>query len=258
MKILLQYWKLNFLSIIEYKISFFIQAFVMILNDILLVSIWYMFFMKFWEIWWMNFWEFAILMIINVFIFSIIHIFFFWYSSLSTIVEQWKLDSHLLLPKNILFRLLANAMMVSAFWDLLFAFILMYFIADLSLLLIIKIIVLSVFGSMTFIWFLLIFSSLSFFIWSSRNIVRWVFEAILWPSFYPPWIFEWTILKYVFMTIIPVFFVVFLPYDLVLNFSFTWFLILVSWSSFFLFLWIFTFYKWLKRYESWNMLNTNV
>lgn len=258
MKIILQYWKLNFLSIIEYKISFLIQFLSMIINDILFVSIWYMFFMKFWTIWGMNFNNFAVLMIIMVFVFAIVHIFFWWYYSLPIMIEQWKLDNHLLLPKNILVRLISNYMMVAAFWDLIFWFMLMYFIPDFSFLLVLKIIVVSIFWAITFLWFLFIFWSLSFFIWSSKNLLRWVFEAVLWPSHYPPWIFEWTILKYIFMTILPIFLIVFLPYNLVIDFSIEWFLVLIFWSLFFLFLWFFTFYKWLKKYESGNMLNTNV
>lgn len=258
MKIILQYWKLNFLSIIEYKISFFIEVFAMLINDVLFISIWYMFFLKFWEIWGMDFWNFAILMSIMVMVFAIVHIFFAWYYSIWIKIENWKLDSHLLLPKNILVRLLSDKMMIWAFWDLIFSFMLMYFIPNLSFLIVFKIIVFSILWSLTFVWFLLIFASLSFFIWSSKNLMKWVFEAVLWPSHYPPWIFEWTILKFVLMTVLPVFYVVFLPYNLILDFNIFWFLELIIVSLFFLFLWVFTFYRWLKRYESGNMLNTNV
>jgi ABC-2 type transport system permease protein len=258
MKILLQYWKLNFLSLIEYKIPFFIEIIAMIINDILFIWIWYMFFLKFWTIWWMDFWNFAILMSIMVFVFSFLYIFFWWYYSLWTMIEQGRLDSHLLLPKNVLLRILSNSMLTSAFWDLLFGFMLMTLIPNLTILIIFKIIILSILWTFTFLWFMLIFCSLSFFIWSSRNLVKWMFESVLWPSHYPPWIFEWTFIKYIFMTIIPVFYVVFLPYELVLDFTFLWFLQLLLWSIFFLFLWIIIFYKWLKRYESWNMLNTNI
>ena len=258
MKILLQYWKLSFLSLFEYKVSFLIQIFSMIINNTLVLSIWYMFFMKFVTIWWIDFWYYVLLLSIMTMVFAIVHIFFGWYYNIWTMIEQWKLDSHLLLPKNILIRLLSNDMMVVAFGDLLFAFMLMYFIPNLSFILVLKIILLSILWAITFLWFLLIFTSLSFFIWSSRNLVRWVFEAILSPGHYPPTIFEWTVLKYIFMTLIPVYFVVFLPYELAMNFDLIWFVKLLFGSLFFLFLWVFTFYTGLKKYESGNMLNTNV
>jgi len=258
MKILLQYWKLNFLSLIEYKLNFLIEISSMILNDILFVSIWYMFFMKFWSIWWMNFWEYAILMSIMVIIFAYVHIFFWNYQSIWIMIEEWKLDSHLLLPKNILLRLLSGKMITSAFWDLIFWIMLMFFIPNLTILIVFKILILSFIGSLVFIWFLLIFVSLSFYFWSSKNLIRWIFESILWPSHYPPNIFEWTVLKYLFMTIIPVYFVVFLPYELVSNFSFIWFIYLILATLLFLSLWVTIFFRWLKRYESGNMINTNI
>lgn len=258
MKIVLQYWKLNFLSLIEYKLNFLIEVVGMILNDVLFVSIWYMFFMKFWTIWSMQFWDYASLMSIMVFVFAYIHIFFWNYINIWTMIEEWKLDSHLLLPKNILIRLLSWRMMTSAFWDVIFWFMLMFFIPNLTIIIVFKILLFSFIWSITFLWFLLIFVSLSFFIWSSKNLIRWVFEAILWPSHYPPNIFEWTLIKYIFMTIIPIYFVVFQPYELITNFSLSWFLYLLLWAIFFMSFWIFLFYKWLKRYESGSMMNMNI
>jgi ABC-2 type transport system permease protein len=258
MKIILHYWKLNFLSLIEYKVSFLIATISMIINNTLFFSIWYMFFSEFWSIWWMELWTFAILLSIFVMIYAIIHIFFCGYRDIWLMVEQWKLDSQLLLPKNLLLRILSSKMEVSAFWDLLYAFILMAFIPNLSAFLILKIIFVSIFGAITFLWFFLIFNSLTFYIWSSKNLTRWIFEAIMWPSHYPPWIFEWTFLKVIFMSILPVYYIIFLPYELTIDFTLKWFLTLVWWSVFFLSLWIFSFYKWLQRYESGNMMYTNV
>jgi len=60
------------------------------------------------------------------------------------------------------------------------------------------------------------------------------------------------------MTVIPVYFVVFLPYELAVNFDLLWFFKLLIVSLLFLSLWILTFYKGLKKYESWNMLNINI
>lgn len=258
MKIILQYFKLNFLSLLEYKIPFLIEVVAMLVNNSLFISIWYMFFMKFWTIWWMEFGTFAMLLSIMVMVFGIMHVFFWWYNSIWLMIEQWKIDSHLLLPKNILLRLLANKINIWAFWDIIFSFMLMYFIPNITIWIVLKIIIFSIIWSFVFLWFMLIFVSLSFFIWSSKNIVKWMFESVLWPSHYPPWILEWTIIKYFFMTIIPVFYVVFLPYNLLQNFTWYWFFILICSAIFFMSLWIFVFYKWLEKYESGNMLNTNI
>lgn len=256
--LILHFWKLNLLSAMEYKLSFFTQVFMMVVNDALFFLVWVFFFKIFWTIWGLDIWKFAILLSIMVMVFWIVHTFFNGYYRIGQMIEEWKLDSHLLLPKNILVRLITSSMMVSAIWDIAYAFLIMFLIPNLTFLIVLKIVTFAIIWSFTLIWFMLIFTSLSFFIWSSRNIIRWIFDAILRPSHYPPWIFEWTILKYIFMTLIPVYFIVFAPFELILNFSFEKLLFLIWWSIFFVFLWSRVFYIWLKRYESGNMINTNI
>lgn len=238
--------------------SFFIQIFMMIVNDFLFFLIWIFFFKIFWTIWGLDYGTFAILLSIMVMVFWIVHTFFNGYYRIWTMIEEWKLDSYLLLPKNILVRLIASSMMTVAIGDIIYSFMLMTIIPDVNAFIILKIIFYSLIWSVTFIWFMLLFTSLAFYTWSSKNLTKWIFESLLWPSHYPPWIFDWTILKYIFMTIVPVYFVVFGQFELMIEFSIKKFLVLIGWTLFFLFLWTFVFYKWLKRYESGNMVNTNV
>jgi ABC-2 type transport system permease protein len=257
-KIILHFWKLNLLSALEYKLSFFTQVFMMILNDFLFVFIWVLFFKIFWSIWWLDIWTFFILISIMVLVFWIMHTFFWWYSQIGYLIENWKIDSHLLLPKNILIRLIVSWLMISAIWDVFYSFIVMCFIPNLTFLMVIQIIFYSIIWSFTFLGFMIIFNSLSFYIWSSKNIVTWMFEWVLWPSHYPPWIYDGSFLKYVFLTILPVYFIIFWEFKLILNFDFLLLLKLLLASIFFLSFWFFVFYKWLKKYESWNMINTNI
>ena len=256
-KLILYFWKLNLFSAMEYRVSFMIQVFSMIINDVFFFLIWVFLFKIFWTIWWLKIWEFMILLSIMIMVFWISHTFFNWYYRISEMIEEWKLDSYMLLPKNLLLRILTSSMNISAIWDIIYALLLMLLIPNISILLILKIIIYATIWSFTFIWFMLIFCSLSFFMWSSRNMLRWAMEGILWPSHYPPWIFEWSFLKYIFMTIIPVYFVVWWWFELVMNFDFFLLLKLIFWSSIFVFLWFSTFYYWLKKYESWNMININ-
>lgn len=258
MKTLLYIWKLNLLGLMEYKLSFFMQVWFMIINDFMFAFLWYMFFLKFKTIWWLVFNDFLLLFSIMTMVFWLMHVFFGWFNKIHTLVEEWKLDSHILLPKNLYFRLLASSMMTSAIWDILFSFILMSMIDGVNMFMVFKIVILSILWTIVFLGFMMIFVSLSFFIWSSKSIVRGMFEWILWPTHYPPGIFEWTFLKFIFMTIIPAFYIVFLPFELVKDFDFNWFIILLISAIVFFSLWYFTFYKWLKRYESWNMINMNV
>lgn len=258
MKTLIYLWKLNLLSLMEYKLSFFLQVWFMIVNDFLFAFLWYLFFLKFKTIWWLVFNDFLLLFSIMTMVFWLMHVFFWWFNKIWIMIEEWKLDSQMLLPKNLFFRLLAWSMMTAAIWDIFFSFILMTMIDWVNIYMVIKMLILSSIWVAVFLWFMMIFVSLSFFVWSSKSIVKWVFEAILWPTHYPPGIFEHSFLKFVFMTVIPAFYIVFLPFELIKNFTFNWFISLLLWAMIFFWLGYFTFYKWLKRYESWNMINVNV
>ena len=258
LKLVLYFWKLNLFSAMEYKVSFIIQVFWMIINDCMFFLVWVFFFKIFGTLGGLDIWKFAILLSIMVMVFWMVHTFFYGYYRIWIMIEEGKLDNYLLLPKNILVKLLTSSMMTTAVWDILFAFLLMFLIPDLNFLMVIKIILLSIIWTGTFIGFMLIFISLSFFTWSSKNLTRWIFEALLGPSHYPPWIFDWTILKFIFMTLIPVYFISFWQFYLILNFTFLGLVKLILWSLAFLILWISMFYKWLKKYESGNMLNINV
>ncbi|MDD3119968.1 MAG: ABC-2 family transporter protein [Candidatus Gracilibacteria bacterium] len=226
LKILPTIWKLNILSCIEYRASFLIQVVGMFLNDIVLIYMWYLFFQKFQTIGGLTFNEYIPLVSLMCIVFAWLSILFGGYWKISELIVNGGLDSYILLPKNILFKIISSVLYVSAIGDLFFGLALLIFLYKASLFFILKILALSLIGSFAMLGFMVFFQSLSFFIGSSRELSRAVFDAILGPSFYPPKIFEGTFLKIVFMTVIPVFFTTFLPYKLAMDFSWNEFLIL--------------------------------
>ena len=263
--IFFQILKHSIMSAMEYKLSFLTQIIFMIINNSFFVFIFYLFFLKFKTIWWIEFYEWTILFSLFAFLFSFLHLFVAGFSVISNNIREWKIDSFLLLPIYPLTSILPSKFLVSAIWDLLtsiWIFYLVYIFSDINILWVIllcfKVMFLSIFSSFIILWFMIFFHSLSFYLWSSDQLSRWAFEAILWPSMYPPAIYESTFLKPLFMTILPVFYIVFLPFKLVSDFNILDFSILVFASIFSMFLWIFTFNRWLKKYESGNMMNTNL
>lgn len=110
---------------------------------------------------------------------------------------------------------------------------------------------------MTFVGFMIMIHSLSFYVGNIGEFSRAAFEGVLGPSNYPPQIFEGTFLKFLFMTILPVYFVGFLPYELLLHFNWTGFLVLITASTGFFSLGVFSFYQGLKKYESGNVMGVN-
>jgi ABC-2 type transport system permease protein len=221
------------------------------------VSFWFGIISKFWSFWGFTFRDYLILFTTVLFNFSFIHIFFWWYNRISQWIINWSLDNYLLLPKSVLLKILTSSIPTSIFWDLTNALLLPFFISWFTISLLIGIIYFSFIWSLVFLGFIIFVESLSFFIGSSKELSRTTFEMILWPWNYPEKTFEGTFFKYLFITIIPVFYTYYLPYNLSRNFELKWFIILHLSALFFLTLWIFTFYKWLKRYESGNLMNLN-
>lgn len=252
------FMKNNFKIVFEYKTSFLIQAFAMLISNTSFFLVWYFIFDRFGTFSWFNFYDYLILFDTLLFNFCFVHIFFWWYSNIATWATNWTLDNFLLMPKWVLSKLLAYWMPSSIFWDLINAFLIPLFVPGFTFFMFLKVLYFSFIWSFVFLGFMIISTSLSFFTWSSKEISRALFELILWPWNYPEKIFEWTFLKLLFVTVIPVYYTFYLPFNLVRHFEWKWFIILHLSAIFFMWIWYIIFYKWLKRYESGNLINTNI
>jgi ABC-2 type transport system permease protein len=258
-KIIIQIRKLNILSALAYRTSFLIQVVSMILNDAVMFTLFYFFFSRFGTIGGMDFQGYIRLLLVVLWWYCVTHIFLYGSRKIGEMVMNGSLDAHLLLPKNILIRILTSGFSISAIGDLIYGIWLLFFIKDLTPIFIVKLLFVSLCAGIVFAWFMTIFESLAFWIGSSKELSRGVFDAILWPSHYPPGIFKWIVFKVMFMTVIPVFFFAYLPYDIITSwFSLQKMLLLAGAAIFFWWLWTFVFYRGLRRYESGNMMNVNL
>ena len=113
----------------------------------------------------------------------------------------------------------------------------------------------------TIVWLgaMIFYNSLSFWIGSSERIADGAFNGIIGASLYPSAIFEGTPLKWILLTIFPAYFGIYYPQAFSVS---SWDLGLLSLSlagaAFFLGLGVFSFCRGLRRYESGNMMVTNV
>ncbi|EKD44691.1 MAG: protein of unknown function DUF990 [uncultured bacterium (gcode 4)] len=256
-RIIFQFWKLNLLRVLEYRWSLLTQITWMMLSDTITILMWIFFFDKLGKIGWMEFNDYIVLYSILLFVFSYVHVFFGGYQEIAENIMNGRLDSYLLLPKNELIFMLVDSFRVDVLWDVFFWIGLLFFVKWVSLLFIGKILILSLFGALILLGFMIFFQSLAFYMGSSRELSRAMFELMLWPTHYPPKIYEWSFLKILFLTVMPVYYAFFFPYELVQEFNLTKFLYVVLATIFFLSLGIFTFYRWLRRYESGNLMNVN-
>lgn len=256
MRTILSFYKYNLLSAMEYRVSFIILVVFMVLNDAFFLSIWYFFFQKFPVIRGVTFEELLPLIAIFVLIFAIMHIFFNGYRKISSLISEWQLDNELLLPGNILFRILSSSLDTSAIGDLVYAFLLLFLLPHVTFFFVIKLVLLAFLGTLVFVGFMAAIHSLSFRMGNVNEFAKALFEWTLWPSHYPPSVFDGTFLKFLFMTVLPVYFVWFLPYKLLMNFDWQWFALLLFASIVSLSIGGYMFYSGLRHYESGNNMGT--
>lgn len=96
--------------------------------------------------------------------------------------------------------------------------------------------------------------SLTFYLGDTEDFSDGVYETALGPGMYPPQILDGFPLKFVFYSVAPAFFAVWLPVDLVRSFDWTWFVALAGFTAFMVAIAFTTFRFGLRRYESGNLI----
>lgn len=176
MKTLLSFYKYNLLSAMEYRVSFIVLVVFMILNDCFFFSIWYFFFQKFPTIRGVTFEQFLPLICVFVLIFAIMHIFFNGYRRISTMVSEGQLDNELLLPGNVLLRILSSSLDTSAIGDMMYAFLLLFLLPHVTMIFIFKMVLFAFLGAVVFLGFMIAIHSLSFRLGNIGELARAMFE----------------------------------------------------------------------------------
>jgi ABC-2 type transport system permease protein len=106
---------------------------------------------------------------------------------------------------------------------------------------------------------LIFYNSLSFWIGSSERIADGALNGMIGSSLYPSGIFEGTPFKIVLLTVFPAYFGIYYPQAFsVSHWDLSLLGISLAGAVGFLSLGVFTFYRGLRRYESGNMMVTNV
>lgn len=162
MKTILNFHKYNLLSAMEYRMSFLMLVTFMVINDFFFLAIWYFFFQKFPVIRGVNFEQFLPLICVFVLIFAFMHIFFNGYRKISTMVNEGQLDNELLLPGNMLLRIVSSSLDTSAIGDLIYAFLLLILLPHVTLLFVLQMIIFAFLGTLVFLGFMITIHSLSF------------------------------------------------------------------------------------------------
>ncbi|SFK73887.1 ABC-2 type transport system permease protein [Paenibacillus sp. 1_12] len=206
-------WKLNLAGAMEFRISFMLTAGMMVVNNIVWILFWGLYFQRFQVV---NGWSLQDVMMmwaVSAGGFGLSAVLFGNAYRLASLISSGQLDVFLSQPKPVLLHILISRMSVSAIGDVLFALIVYGVFGDTTLMGIFKFALALLITLLIFIFFVVIVQSLAFFIGNAEGIGQQVFNGLLAFSTYPTGIFSgWG--KLILFTIIPAGFISYLPIGL--------------------------------------------
>lgn len=247
--------KINVKTMAEYRANFTIQLLTMIVNDIIWIFFWGLFFTRFDKINGWGFNEVAMLFGLLCFSYGISGMFFENRKKISEIINEGQLDYYLTLPVNPLIHLLISKMDAFAAGDTIFGAVILAIFTPPQLYPLILF-----FGVTAIIWLVsmeVIAGTLSFFFGNTQRLSKAIRDSTLAFGMYPIGMFDDSV-KIILMTIIPVGFISALPIELIWTFSIEKFVMLCSATLVVAIIAVAFFFFGLKYYESGNLLYTRI
>ncbi|REE92946.1 ABC-2 type transport system permease protein [Paenibacillus taihuensis] len=253
LKFLLTCWKLNLASAMEYRLSFFMLAGMMFINNFMWLFFWSLFFGRFQVV---NGWDLSDVMMlwaVGAGGFGWANMLFGNFNRIAPIVSGGQLDVYLSQPKPVLLHVLASRMSLTAVGDFMFGLVIYGWVGDHSLrgallftagLIISGVLIMAV---------TIIGGCLSFYVGNSEGIANQVFNSFLALSTYPSDIFR-GFAKALLFSIIPAGFISYLPIGLMRDFDAIFVLEAVAVTLGFLGIGIFFFHRGLRKYSSGNAI----
>lgn len=183
-------------------------------------------------------------------------VFFYTSKNLPSYIIEGKLDNYLVQSKNILISVLTSSTSISAIGDLLYGIIL-FTIVNFNIFNILLFIILIILGGLIVTSFVVILSSLTFFIGNSSTISEQFTSILINTSTYPISIYKKAI-QIILFTIIPVGIIIHLPVEIIKCFNIYSFLVILGFTILIVFIAFKLFYLGLKKYSSSNLMNARV
>lgn len=253
LKLIFSYFGLNIKKEWQYKQSFFMQIFMMILNDLFFIIQWLIIFSIVDDIGGYGFKEVMLLWAVAAGGYGFSHAFFGGAWNIKNLVYEGRLDVFLTQPKNVLINVCCSSTEIAALGDMLYPFVVLAIIGApwWWYLLIIPV---SILAGLIYVSVYVFFISFSFYIKNGDAIARSVEGTINKIGNYPPHIFS-TGVKWILLTIIPAFFYTFLPAQfLFLTPNLWWILLIVAVTALWVAVAFFMFHKGLKKYNSGSLM----
>jgi ABC-2 type transport system permease protein len=256
-RFILDYVRANFLIALEYRATFIGQVFGMLLNDIMWIAFWVIYFTRFpvlesteggWRI------EDVLAMwaVVGV-AFGLSMGFFGNALRMAQMISQGDLDYYLSLPKNVLLHVLVSRMDLTALGDILFGTGLFVFFLKPSPDRVLTFLLVSVCGGVVFLAAAILWQSLAFWLGNAEGLATQMWNALILLSTYPAPLFRGAV-KLVIFTAVPAAFMSHIPVQLLRVFDPAWLAAELAFAGGALALAVFVFYRGLRRYESGNLM----
>lgn len=247
------YIKHNVMSAMAYREAFFLQAFGMLINDLMLLVFWVVLFSRFPNIKGWDLQDVVTLYAIVASGFGLAEMVFGNTGQLARMISAGDLDYYLALPADPLVHLLVSRTSLSAWGDLLFGCG-VFLIADAEHMLLLPLFLcLSVLSSVVFVSFGVGIGSLAFWLGQAQNLAMQFRNALVTFGLYPVDIFPGMI-RLLLYTLIPAAFVGSLPARLLVSFTWWQFFSLIGFTCITMFCARWLFYRGLRRYTSGNLV----
>lgn len=252
-KLIFSYFWLNLKKEWQYKQSFFMQIFMMIINDLFFIIQWLVIFRIVDNIGGYGFKELMLLWAVAAGGYGVSHSLFGGAWNIKDMIYDGKLDVFLTQPKNVLINVSCSSTSIAAIGDILYAFVALA-IAGATWWWYLLIIPISILVGLIYVAVYVCYVSLAFYIKRGDAVAQSVEGTINKVGTYPPQIFS-NVVKWLFMTIIPAFFYTFLPVQFImLTPNLGWILIMfgvtILWTS----LAFILFNAGLKKYNSGSLM----
>lgn len=237
--------------------AFLIESGLMVANNLIFFSIWWIFFRQFNDVAGWNFKDMIVLMAVGTGSYGLMQVCFGGIRNLSKMIINGDLDPFMTQPKNLLLHVAGSKSHSKGWGHIMTAFLLVVFggVATIHTVPLIIISLLS--GCLVFTSINVIAHSLPFWVGSIEGVSKKYCDALFLFALYPTNIYS-GILQLVMFTLIPAGVIGYLPVELIRAFSWQQFFLLIVSSLIFFSLAFLVFYSGLRRYESGNKFGTRL
>ncbi|SHJ16241.1 ABC transporter permease [Lutispora thermophila] len=253
LKLMLYYLKFNISSAMEYRTSFLIQCFGMMLNNSAFIFFWWILFNNVNTIGGYTFRDEMMLWAISSTSFGICFITFGNISNITRMILNGELDTYLLQPRDPLMNIVCSKTEVSAWGDTLYGIIMFFLIRGFDMKGFMLFLLFCVTGGLILACVRISFHALSFYSGNVEGLAHLVTDFLITFGIYPKGIFT-GVVKFIIYTVIPTAFIVHIPAEIIMQFSIVRLLGVLAVTLLWIVIAYVMFYRGLKKYESGNLI----